>query len=105
MSLLLACAQPHADEAVVLADGGAHRIVLPHDEPTLPPGRGRDAFVAGCVTCHSPRYVTNQPLFSRSVWTDEVNKMVNTYGAPIPADKVAETVDYLVAFHGKEDAK
>lgn len=107
--LLASCARDDMSmsaPALTNADAGPIRsIQLPHDEPELPPGRGRDAFVAGCVTCHSPRYVTNQPVFSRTTWTEEVNKMGKTFGAPIPADRVPEIVDYLVMFHGKEDAK
>ena len=91
--------------AAVSATSPVHVLVMPHDEPDLPPGRGRDAFVQSCVVCHSPRYVTNQPRFSREVWTEEVQKMVKVFGAPVPAERVPEIVDYLVAFHGEEEAR
>src|SRR6267378_2120538 len=45
-----------------------HTIALPHDEPLLPPGPGREEFVTACVVCHSPRYITLQPRFTRSAW-------------------------------------
>src|SRR6266550_5918045 len=54
------------------ADSPVHTIVLPHDEPVFPPGPGRDEFVTACVVCHSPRYITMQPRFSRNTWLSEV---------------------------------
>ena len=82
-----------------------HQITSPHDEPFLPDGPGRAAFVGNCVTCHSPRYVTNQPLFPRKTWAAEVKKMAELYGAPIPPEDMKAITEYLVSFHGKEDEK
>jgi hypothetical protein len=78
-------------------------IVLIHDEPELPPGPGRDVFATQCVICHSPRYVSMQPRFSRKVWKAEVQKMVKAYKAPISEQDEAQIVDYLVANFGMED--
>jgi mono/diheme cytochrome c family protein len=75
-------------------------ISLPHDEAFAPPGPGRDAFVTACVVCHSPRYITSQPPFSRAVWKGLVQKMIDTYGAHITPAQAAEIVDYLVATNG-----
>jgi hypothetical protein len=75
-------------------------ISLPHDEAFAPPGSGRDAFVTACVVCHSPRYITSQPPFSREVWKGIVQKMIDTYGAHITATQAAEIVDYLAATNG-----
>jgi hypothetical protein len=47
--------------------------------------------------------VLNQPAFPRKTWTAEVHKMVKGYGAPIDPQQEREIVDYLVAWHGKED--
>jgi mono/diheme cytochrome c family protein len=77
-----------------------HSISLPHDEAFAPPGPGRDAFVTACVVCHSPRYITSQPPFSRAVWKGLVQKMIDTYGAHITPTQAAEIVDYLVATNG-----
>lgn len=82
-----------------------HEISPPHDEPFLPEGPGRQAFVSNCVICHSPRYVTNQSVYPRSIWLSEVKKMASLYGAPIPPDQIPAITDYLVFFHGKEDAR
>ncbi len=75
-------------------------ISLPHDEAFAPPGPGRDAFVSACVVCHSPRYITSQPPFSRAVWKGIVQKMIDTYGAHITSMQAAEIVDYLAATNG-----
>jgi mono/diheme cytochrome c family protein len=80
-----------------------HTIALPHDEPLLPPGPGRQEFVAACVVCHSPRYITLQPPFTRSAWLGEVDKMKDVYGAHISAEQVPRIVDYLVSINGAPD--
>ena len=80
-----------------------HTIVMPHDEPLFPPGPGREEFITACVVCHSPRYITMQPRFSRSTWLSEVNKMKNVYGAHISDEQVAKITDYLVFINGKAD--
>ena len=85
-------------------DSPVHTIVMPHDEPVFPPGSGHDEFVSACVVCHSPRYVTMQPRFSRTTWLSEVNKMKNVYGAHISDEQVVKITDYLVSINGKPDA-
>jgi hypothetical protein len=77
-----------------------HSISLPHDEAYAPPGPGRDAFVTACIVCHSPRYITSQPPFSRAVWKGIVQKMIDTYGAHITTTQAAEIVNYLGATNG-----
>src|SRR5712664_4009201 len=85
-------------------DSPVHTIVMPHDEPLFPPGPGHDEFVTACVVCHSPRYITMQPRFSRTVWLAEVNKMKNVYGAHISDEQALKITDYLVAINGKPDS-
>ena len=80
-----------------------HTIVMPHDEPVFPPGPGHDEFVTACVVCHSPRYITMQPRFSRATWLSEVNKMKDVYGAHISDEQAQRITDYLVSINGKAD--
>jgi mono/diheme cytochrome c family protein len=75
-------------------------ISLPHDEAFAPPGPGRAAFVTDCVVCHSPRYITDQPSFSRTVWKGIVQKMMDAYGAHVTTAEAEEIVNYLVATDG-----
>jgi hypothetical protein len=84
-------------------DSPVHSIVMPHDEPVFPPGPGHDEFVSACVVCHSPRYVTMQPRFSRTTWLSEVNKMKDVYGAHISEDQVQKIAEYLVSVNGQLD--
>ena len=91
-----------------LADDGAkptsgvHEIKLPAMTPELPPGPGRETVSATCVICHTTRYITMQPRFSRVAWTAEVDKMRKTFGAPLTDAQAAEVVNYLVAIRGTE---
>jgi mono/diheme cytochrome c family protein len=85
-------------------DNPVHTIVLPYYEPEFPPGPGHDEFVAACVVCHSPRYITMQPRFSRSTWLSEVKKMKDVYGAHISDEEVVRITDYLVSINGKADS-
>jgi mono/diheme cytochrome c family protein len=84
-------------------DSPVHTIVMPHDEPAFPPGPGRNEFVTACVVCHSPRYITMQPRFSRTTWLGEVNKMKDTYGAHVSDEQVQRITDYLVSINGKAE--
>jgi mono/diheme cytochrome c family protein len=84
-------------------DNPVHTIVLPHYEPVFPPGPGRDEFVTACVVCHSPRYITMQPRFSRTTWLSEVNKMKDVYGAHISDEQALRITDYLVSINGKPE--
>jgi len=80
------------------------QIQLEYHEPDLPPGPAHNLVATQCIICHSTRYVLNQPIFPRKTWTTEVHKMVKSYGAMIAPDQEKEIVDYLVSWHGKEDA-
>src|SRR3981081_1239125 len=83
------------------AGSPVHTIVMPHDEPVFAPGPGRDEFVTACVVCHSPRYSTMQPRFSRATWLGEVKKMKDTYGAHISDEQVLRITDYVFSINGK----
>lgn len=99
---LVACAR--ADEAkVTAADPSVHSLVLPEPPYELPEGPGRALVTGACMTCHSARYIANQPRFPRKVWAAEVEKMKKTFGAQVPEEKTSAIVDYLVATHGLGD--
>jgi len=91
--------QPPAE---VMAVDTVRSITMPHFEPGLPVGPGRREFLAVCVSCHSPRYVTMQPPFPRQQWEETVAKMVKAYGAPADEKQVNAIVDYLEAIDGTE---
>lgn len=86
--------------------GTVHSISLPQiPPPAFPDIPGKDKVEISCSTCHTLRYVTMQPRFSKKVWNDEVLKMINTYKAQIPQDQVNDIVTYLAAAHGVPDTQ
>ena len=61
------------------------------------PGDSRaDAINNNCLACHSAGMVLTQPALPRAEWQSEVDKMRNTYKAPVEASDVPAIVDYLV---------
>lgn len=80
-------------------------ITLPHFEPELPAAPGRDEYLQVCVSCHSPRYVTMQPLLSQAQWEQETDKMAKTYGAQMDPDQRASIISYLVSIHGPDSGE
>jgi hypothetical protein len=79
-----------------------HSIVLPQYAPAITDGPNKEVYQRNCLICHTARYVSMQPRFSKSVWQSEVKKMVDAYGAPIPESDQALIVEYLVAVKGLE---
>jgi len=77
-----------------------NQITLPHDDPEFPPGPGRELFLARCTVCHSLRYITMQPNFSKKTWAKEVAKMINTYRAHITGAEAKEITEYLAKVKG-----
>lgn len=98
----LPAAVPRAvdSEAEQLAAISVPAISLPHFEPIMPPGASREVFMANCVSCHSPRLVTNQPFFPRGKWEATVQKMIDVFGAAIADEDKSKAVDYLISIRG-----
>jgi mono/diheme cytochrome c family protein len=79
---------------------GEVSITLPPETAQLKPAAGVEAAQANCMICHSVDYVQSQPPMPRKFWEGEVKKMQQKYGAPVPDEKIAALVDYLVAAYG-----
>ena len=77
--------------------------------PSLPAdlaeGEGRAETESFCAMCHSTRYITMQPPLPAAVWETEVNKMIKTYGAPIPDPSAKKILSYLKAHYAPENRK
>ncbi len=71
----------------------------------LAPGDGSREVNTYCNICHTPRYITMQPVLPSGAWTDEVNKMIKTYGAPIPDDAAQKIIAYLQSHYTSETRK
>lgn len=68
---------------------------------TLKDAAGRATVENMCAACHSLDYIRiNSPFMNRQTWTAEVNKMVNTFGAPISQNDAAAIVGYLATNYG-----
>ena len=97
--------QPSAKASKPVAKAAAsqvHSIVLPQYPPEIAEGPNEETYLKDCLICHSARYISMQPRFSKTVWQNEVKKMVDAYGAPVPEADQALIVEYLVAVKGVE---
>lgn len=45
--------------------------------------------------CHSADFLDEQPAVPLGTWKLEVNKMKNSFGAPIPEDQIERIADLL----------
>jgi hypothetical protein len=70
-------------------------VDFPDSDRTFPGGHAADAINNNCLACHSAGMVVTQPHLSRAQWQAEVDKMRNTYKAPISATDVPAIVNYL----------
>ena len=104
VSSLIAESQSSSGAAANPSSGQLERISLPKVPVDIPQGPNVQVYEKNCLICHSARYVITQPRFSKTVWQNEVKKMVDAYGASIsPADQ-ALIVEYLTAVKGSETA-
>lgn len=76
-------------------------VALPDDSATFPDGPHADVINANCTACHSASMALNQPRMSADQWTGIVEKMRDTYKAPVAAGAVPDIVAYLVAMSDK----
>lgn len=93
--------------AATLAVGGALIPAAFSDESTikLKPGPGADVVEANCAACHSLDYIEmNSPFLDEKGWTNEVTKMVKTFGAQIDEADQQQILAYLIAGYGKPPA-
>src|ERR1700731_869 len=70
-------------------------VEMPASQTPFPPGDGSVIANAQCLICHSAGMVLRQPSLTQEEWLTEINKMRNSYGAPIPADQVEPLARYL----------
>jgi cytochrome c5 len=60
-------------------------------------GAGADVVNNNCLSCHSAGMILTQPRMPHAAWQAEVEKMRNTYKAPVDASDVPAIVDYLAS--------
>ena len=86
-------------------DGNFSVAPFPSFAPELAEGEGRAETQGSCVTCHSTRYITMQPPLPAATWDAEVNKMIKTFGAPIPEATAKKITSYLQEHYTPENRK
>jgi mono/diheme cytochrome c family protein len=79
-------------------------VELPASHAAFPPGNGADIANGQCLICHSAGMVLRQPPLTLDEWTGEINKMRNSFGAPLPADQVGVLARYLVGINGRQQS-
>lgn len=84
------------------APNQVQHIALPQYPVEIMQGPNLEVYQKACLICHTGRYVSMQPRFSKAVWQSEVKKMVDAYGAPISDADQALIVEYLAAVKGVE---
>ncbi len=77
-------------------------VDMPTSYAAFPPGDGADIANGQCLICHSADMVLRQPPLTEDEWTGEINKMRNSFGAPLPADQVDALARYLQGINGRQ---
>jgi mono/diheme cytochrome c family protein len=80
-------------------------VDLPASQISFPVGKGSVIANAYCLICHSAGMVLRQPPLTQDEWTVEINKMRNSFGAPLPADQVQALAEYLRSINGRQSQK
>jgi mono/diheme cytochrome c family protein len=80
-------------------------VDLPASQISFPPGNGSVIANAYCLICHSAGMVLRQPPLTQDEWTGEINKMRNSFGAPIPTDQVQALAQYLRSINDRQSQK
>jgi hypothetical protein len=70
-------------------------VEFPTSDRTFPGGAEADAINNNCLACHSAGMVLTQPTLTQTAWQGVVEKMRETYKAPIAAADAPAIVRYL----------
>jgi cytochrome c5 len=73
--------------------------------PPLADGDGKALVQSFCAICHSTTYITMQPPLPGATWEHLVDKMIATFGAPIPEPAAKTIVEYLKSHYTPETRK
>jgi hypothetical protein len=76
-------------------------VEFPTSGRAFPGGAEADVINNNCLACHSAGMVLTQPTLSRAAWQGVVEKMRETYKAPIAATDTPAIVHYLAEITSK----
>jgi mono/diheme cytochrome c family protein len=111
IALATGLAWPHAADSTTTVENTATgpgqawakvSVELPVSQASFPPGKGADIANGQCLICHSAGMVLRQPPLTQDEWADEINKMRNSFGAPLPPDQVEVLAKYLHSIDGSQ---
>ena len=88
-------------------DAGAVYAVGPWPTytPPLADGDGKELVQSFCGICHSTTYITMQPPLPGATWERLVDKMIGTFGAPVPESAAQAITAYLKSHYTPETRK
>jgi len=92
---------PHTDDAGAVYTVGP----WPTYTPPLADGEGRELVQSFCGICHSTTYITMQPPLPGATWERLVDKMIGTFGAPVPESAAQTITAYLKSHYTPETRK
>ncbi len=104
-------ARPQTADTIATVGKGAQRtfqrwtrvaVEQPTSQSLFPAGNGSDIANGQCLICHSSGMVLRQPPLTLDQWRGEINKMRNSYGAPLPADQIEAVARYLYSIDGSQ---
>ena len=75
-------------------------VDVPLSDVIFPAGEGAQAANENCLMCHSEGMVMRQPPMTQAQWLDEVRRMRQFFGAPIPPEQDAVIASYLARVNG-----
>jgi mono/diheme cytochrome c family protein len=113
VALATGSAWPRTGDSTAAAENAGPRPVqswarltveFPTSHTAFPSGNGADIANGQCLICHSAGMVLRQPPLTVDEWTGEINKMRNSFGAPLPVDQVAVLARYLHSINGRQDS-
>jgi len=77
-------------------------IPIENVKTVLPQAGNVELIELNCVACHSLRYIQMQPKLTHKAWEKTVDKMINTFGAPVRDSVTRQAIiEYLYAIKGK----
>lgn len=100
-ALVMVIAMTATAQQAVQETGMVKSITLPDIRFDLNEGPDRIKVETTCMICHSTDYIPMQPPLSKQQWTGIVDKMIKTYGAPVPPEDREKIINYLTAAYGK----
>jgi mono/diheme cytochrome c family protein len=95
---------PSAKSSVTPPPWPVVKVDLPVSNAYFPAGDGADVANAQCLICHSAGMVLRQPPLTQKEWIGEINKMRNSYGAPLPADQIEALAKYLFSLNDSQSS-